>query len=165
MKPCRISLRCLSLRRKLVSTQMHRVALRYTKAELLTIFAVATTEDVDHRGHYECRGGAIYVWSHPWTNPATRYDSATIGAFYVNWLAECIDRIETAEGFELQIPTGPGTAHEAQFPLVLDEFLRGLDGAPWPDTRAAETDTQARAETRCESGCCARAGREAETPR
>jgi predicted dehydrogenase len=44
-----------------------------------------------------------------------------------------------AEGFELQIPAGPGTAHEAQFPLVLDEFLRALDEAPWPDTRAAET--------------------------
>jgi predicted dehydrogenase len=44
-----------------------------------------------------------------------------------------------AEGFELQIPAGPGTAHEAQFPLVLDEFLRTLGGAAWPDIRAAET--------------------------
>jgi hypothetical protein len=44
-----------------------------------------------------------------------------------------------AEGFELQIPAGPGTAHEAQFPLVLDEFLHTLCGAAWPDTRAAET--------------------------
>jgi predicted dehydrogenase len=44
-----------------------------------------------------------------------------------------------AEGFELQIPAGPGMAHEAQFPLVLDEFLRALDEARWPDTRAAET--------------------------
>ena len=84
-----------------MSTQMHRVDLRYTKEELLTIFAVATKEDVDHRGHYECRGGAIYVWSHPWSNPATRYDSVTIGALYVNWLEERISRIETDEGFEL----------------------------------------------------------------
>src|SRR5262249_27889353 len=46
---------------------------------------------------------------------------------------------DVSEGFELQIPAGPGTAHEAQFPLVLDEFLRTLPDTPWPDTRAAET--------------------------
>jgi predicted dehydrogenase len=44
-----------------------------------------------------------------------------------------------SEGFELQIPAGPGAAHEAQFAMVLDEFLRALDGGRWPDTRAAET--------------------------
>ena len=110
------------MRRKLVSTQMHRVALRYTKEELLTIFAVATKEDVDHRGHYECRGGAIYVWSHPWTHPATRYDSATIGAFYVNWLEERIYRIETDEGFEL----GAGEdGWEAYFEELFDRVTRG----------------------------------------
>jgi len=65
-----------------MKTTMYQVDLRYTKEELLTIFDVATKEDVDHRGRYECRGGAIYVWSHPWTNPATRYDSTNIGAFY-----------------------------------------------------------------------------------
>ncbi len=101
MKPCQTPLSCLSVRRNPVSTQMHSVDLRYTKADLLTIFDLATKEDVDHRGHYECRGGAIYVWSHPWTNPATRYDSATIGAFYVNWMEERIYRIETDEGFDL----------------------------------------------------------------
>ncbi len=42
-------------------------------------------------------------------------------------------------GFEIQIPAGPGTGHESQFPLVLDEFLRALDGGPWPDERAANT--------------------------
>ena len=36
-------------------------------------------------------------------------------------------------------PPVPGTAHEAQFPLVLDEFLRAIDHAAWPDARAAET--------------------------
>jgi len=42
-------------------------------------------------------------------------------------------------GYEIQVPPGPGTAHEGQFPLVLDEFLRALDGRPWPDARAAGT--------------------------
>jgi len=84
-----------------MKTTMYQVDLRYTKEELLTIFDTATKEDVDHRGRYECRGGAIYVWSHPWTNPATRYDSTNIGAFYVNWLEERIYRIETDEGFDL----------------------------------------------------------------
>jgi len=80
---------------------MHQVDLCYTKEELLLIFDQATKEDVDHGGYYDCRGGAINVWSHPWTTVATRYDSATIGAFYVNWLEERIDRIETNEGFDL----------------------------------------------------------------
>jgi predicted dehydrogenase len=43
------------------------------------------------------------------------------------------------DGFEIQIPAGPGTGHESQFPLVLDEFLRTIDGAPDPDPRAADT--------------------------
>jgi hypothetical protein len=83
-----------------VSTQMHHVDLRYTKEELLLIFDQAITEDVDHGGTMTVEA-AINVWSHPWTTAATRYDSATIGAFYVNWLEEHIDRIETDEGFEL----------------------------------------------------------------
>jgi hypothetical protein len=79
----------------------HPVDLRYTKEELLTIFAIATKEDVDLGGHYNCQGGAITVWSHPWNNAAVRYDSSTIGAFYVNWMEERIYRIETEEGFDL----------------------------------------------------------------
>jgi predicted dehydrogenase len=42
-------------------------------------------------------------------------------------------------GFEIQIPASPGTPHEGQFPLVLDEFLRAIEGGRWPDERAAET--------------------------
>jgi hypothetical protein len=41
------------------------------------------------------------VWSHPWIHEATRHDSETIGALYVNWLEERIYRIETDESFEL----------------------------------------------------------------
>ena len=85
-----------------MKSQIHAVDLRYTKEELLILFDQATKEDVEQGGgRYDCRGGAINVWSHPWTNAATRYDSATIGAFYVNWLEERIDRIETDEGFDL----------------------------------------------------------------
>jgi predicted dehydrogenase len=47
--------------------------------------------------------------------------------------------VASAEGYEIQIPPGPGTAHEEQFPLVLDEFLRSLGADPWPDARAAQT--------------------------
>ncbi len=47
--------------------------------------------------------------------------------------------VASPEGYEIEIPPGPGTAHEGQFPLVLDEFLRSLGGGPWPDARAAET--------------------------
>lgn len=98
--------RCIARREKYerdgpMKITMHTVDLRYTKAELLHLFEVATKEDVEHRGHYECRGGALYVWSHPWINAATRYDSTSIGAFYINWFAERIERIETEEGFDL----------------------------------------------------------------
>ena len=106
-KPCRSFLRCLSERSEPVKSQMHQVALRYTKQELLTIFAVATKEDVDLGGHYNCQGGAIHVWSHPWNTAAARYDSSPLGALYVNWMAECIYRIETHEGFDL-----PDLLHE-----------------------------------------------------
>jgi predicted dehydrogenase len=44
-----------------------------------------------------------------------------------------------SSGFEIVVPAGPGTAHESQFPLVLDEFLRGIAQEPWPDERAADT--------------------------
>ena len=84
-----------------MKSQMHQVDLRYTKEELLTIFAIATQEDVDLGGHYHCYGGAIHLWSHPWNNAAARYDSSPLGAFYVNWLEEHIYRIETEEGFNL----------------------------------------------------------------
>jgi predicted dehydrogenase len=47
--------------------------------------------------------------------------------------------VASPDGFEVRAPAGPGTAHEAQFPLVLDEFLRSLDRGPWPDSRATET--------------------------
>jgi predicted dehydrogenase len=42
-------------------------------------------------------------------------------------------------GFEIEIPAGPGTAHEGQFPLVLDELLQAIDREGWPDERAADT--------------------------
>jgi hypothetical protein len=43
------------------------------------------------------------------------------------------------EGYEVRIPAVPGTAHEAQFPLVLDEFLCSLASGDWPDERARAT--------------------------
>jgi predicted dehydrogenase len=45
----------------------------------------------------------------------------------------------TPDGFEITVPAGAGTAHESQFPLVLDEFLRTIGRAGWPDVRAADT--------------------------
>ncbi len=50
-----------------------------------------------------------------------------------------LEIVAGADGFEVRAPAGPGSAHEAQFALVLDEFLRAIDRGPWPDTRAAET--------------------------
>jgi hypothetical protein len=45
-------------------------------------------------------------------------------------------------GFEIEVPAAPGTGHEGQFPLVLDEFLGTLDGGQWSDERAADTLTK-----------------------
>jgi hypothetical protein len=85
----------------------HAVDLCYSQEELLTVFGVATREDVDLGGHYHCHGGAIHVWSHPWNNAAVRSDSSLLGAFYVSWLEERIYRIETAASFDL-----PDLLHE-----------------------------------------------------
>ena len=50
-----------------------------------------------------------------------------------------LEIVAGADELEVRAPAGPGSAHEAQFALVLDEFLRTIDRGPWPDTRAAET--------------------------
>jgi hypothetical protein len=85
-----------------MDTTMHTVDLRYTHQELMALCDVASREDVDAGGRYDCRGGAINVWSHPWTNEASRYDSETIGTLYVNWVADCINRVECATGFAFE---------------------------------------------------------------
>jgi predicted dehydrogenase len=44
------------------------------------------------------------------------------------------------DGLEVSVPARPGTAHESQFPLVLDELLADIArGSSWPDERAADT--------------------------
>lgn len=47
--------------------------------------------------------------------------------------------VGSADGYDVDVPAVPGTAHEAQFPLVLDEFLRAIERGHWPDERAADT--------------------------
>jgi hypothetical protein len=51
-----------------------------------------------------------------------------------------IAAVSAPDGLEISIPDGPGTGHESQFPLVLDEFLQTLDGTGAAlDARAADT--------------------------
>jgi hypothetical protein len=64
-------------------TTTYPVHLRYTHDELLALFEAAERGDVDKGGRYDQRGAAINVWSHAWTNDATRHDSETIGTLYV----------------------------------------------------------------------------------
>ena len=86
----------------MMTTARHQVHLAYTRQELEALFALANREDVEKRGRYDARGGAINVWSHHWANEATRHDSDTIGTFYVHWADEnCIYQIECDEGFAL----------------------------------------------------------------
>ena len=83
-------------------TTTHTVHLPYEKEELLLLFDLASQEDVDAGGRYDRRGGAINVWSHPWTHEALRHDSDTVGTFYVKWGDENrIYMIECDAGFEL----------------------------------------------------------------
>ena len=84
-----------------MDTTRHKVDLSYTHEELLALFDAASREDVESGGRYDRRFGAINVWSHSWINEATRHDSATIGSFYVSWIANRISRIECDEGFDL----------------------------------------------------------------
>ncbi|HUK64055.1 MAG TPA: putative oxidoreductase C-terminal domain-containing protein, partial [Dongiaceae bacterium] len=79
------------------------------------------------------------LWVEP-RGPAERLERALKRAVAA-WQAEHpgLEIAPVPEGFEVRVPAGPGTMHEAQFPLVLDEFLRTLDRSPWPDARAAVT--------------------------
>jgi hypothetical protein len=80
----------------------HPVDFRYTRAQLLQLFTLADQEDVEEGGRYDVRSAAINVWSHHWSDPATRYDSEILGTFYVHWDNENrIWLIETDEGFGL----------------------------------------------------------------
>jgi predicted dehydrogenase len=66
---------------------------------------------------------------------------AALGRAMAAWQGEHpgLAAVASRAGFEIEIPDGPGTGHEGQFPLVLDEFLRAVDHASWPDERAAQT--------------------------
>lgn len=79
----------------------HTVNLRYERHELHALFDVANAEDVEKGGRYDARDGAIHVWSHHWTHPATRQESEMLGSLYVNWMDETIWRIACDEGFSL----------------------------------------------------------------
>jgi hypothetical protein len=86
-----------------VQSTKYPMDLCYTYEELLALFETAERQDVDNGGRYDRRGAAINVWSHPWTTTATRYDSETIGTFYVHWADENrIYQIECDAGFDLE---------------------------------------------------------------
>jgi predicted dehydrogenase len=74
-----------------------------------------------------------------------RRDGSRVGAALERTLADwqpgepAPTAVATPDGYEIRIPDAPGAAHEAQFPLVLDEFLVTLERGDWPDARAAET--------------------------
>jgi len=67
--------------------------------------------------------------------------SAALDRALAAWQSEFpgLAAVAAPEGYEVRIPAVPGTAHEAQFPLVLDEFLRSLTNGDWPDERARAT--------------------------
>ena len=80
---------------------MYHVDLRYTRQEFNALFFAAAKEDTDFGGRYDSRAAALNIWSHPWLNEATRYDSEIIGTLYVDWSQHCIDDIACEECFEL----------------------------------------------------------------
>lgn len=74
-----------------------------------------------------------------------RQVEAALARAVATWRSEYpgLTVVKTSDGLEIAVPAGPGTAHESQFPLVLDELLRAIDGGrPWPDARAADTLTK-----------------------
>ena len=70
----------------------------------------------------------------------SRVDAALTRAVAA-WQSEYpgIAAVPAADGYDIRVPPGPGSEHESQFPLVLDEFLRSLDERAWLDRRAAHT--------------------------
>jgi hypothetical protein len=85
-----------------VHITMHSVDFRYTRQELLALFAYASQDDVDAGGRYDRRSGAINVWSHHWGTAATKHDSETLGTLYVQWADDNrLYRIACDTGFAL----------------------------------------------------------------
>ena len=85
-----------------MQTTSYAVHLRYTRAELLALFALARSADVEHGGRYDARGGALNIWSHAWTHPALWDESALLGSFAVNWVTETLWRLDELGALEIQ---------------------------------------------------------------
>lgn len=85
-----------------MQTKDYTVNLRYTRQELLVLFALANAEDVDKGGRYDARAAAINIWTHHWLDPTTRHDSDLFGTLYFTWADEnCLWKIEAEAGFDL----------------------------------------------------------------
>jgi hypothetical protein len=84
-------------------TTRHPVDFAYTRPELEALFRYAHAHDVDKGGRYDARSTCILLWSHHWLNPATRKESALLGALYVHWApTPRLYAVETEEGFSLE---------------------------------------------------------------
>jgi hypothetical protein len=75
---------------------------RYTREDLKAIFDLVYEEDVERRGRYDGRSGAINVYTDPWDHETMTLESTLMGTFCAVWgQGNQIWQIEVEEGFSL----------------------------------------------------------------
>jgi hypothetical protein len=84
-------------------------------------------QDVETGGRYDARRAALHLWSHCWSNDATRDDPEPMGTFYVRWGEENgIWLIQTEAGYTLdELLQELGRLER----IALDHMVHGTLGA------------------------------------
>jgi hypothetical protein len=78
------------------------VDFRYSRDQLQAMFDLARAQDVEKRGRYDARSGAINIYTHPWNTATMQEESTLMGSIYAFWIDENrIWRMEMEEGFSL----------------------------------------------------------------
>jgi hypothetical protein len=88
---------------EMMKTRAVEVDDRYTRQELQAMFELARAEDLEKRGRYDARSGAIHMYTHPWNAPSMQEESTLMGSIYAFWAEENrVWQIEIEEGFSLE---------------------------------------------------------------
>jgi predicted dehydrogenase len=110
------------------SGDRHGARLRGTRAEI-------RVEQGPHTGFQR----RLFVEPNP-TEPGV---GSALERAVAGWPSELGVGVTAApRGFEIEIPGRLRTGHESHFSLVLDDFIRSIEGGAWPDDRAADTLTK-----------------------
>ena len=86
-----------------MKTSAVEVDFRYARDQLQAMFDLARAQDVEKRGRYDARSGAINIYTHPWNTLTMQEESTLMGSIYAFWAEENrVWQIEFEEGFSFE---------------------------------------------------------------